>query len=274
MRGQFSKLFIIFGIFLFLGIPCLEGRTHEVASSETFYSISQKYGVSVSDLMSANGIDDPRKLRLGQKLVIPEKGGSAVKVATRVEEKPRAKVVPTTRKKLRVVVDAGHGGKDRGALWGGVSESTLTLKVALLVESNLKARGYEVTMTRRSDQFTSLLKRAELANRYGNAVFVSIHFNATEDRRVRGVETFYASDRGKYLAAGIQDQLAKTLKLRNRGIHFRRYAVLRYTNCPAVLVECGFLSNESERARCVTASYQAGVARAIVAGIERYDRAY
>lgn len=129
-------------------------------------------------------------------------------------------------------------------------------------------------MSRRSDVYVSLSRRAQIANRYSNAIFVSIHFNASNHTSVRGAETFYVGKRGSYLAKSIQSELVKNCKVRNRGIRNRSYAVLRDTNCPAVLVECGFISNSYERSRCKTSSYQAAAARAIVSGIERYDRVY
>jgi N-acetylmuramoyl-L-alanine amidase len=64
------------------------------------------------------------------------------------------------------------------------------------------------------------------------------------------------------------------LKVRDRGYKFKKFSVLSHTLCPAVLVECGFISNSYERSRCKTSSYQAAAARAIVSGVERYDRTY
>ncbi|MCL4158478.1 UNVERIFIED_CONTAM: hypothetical protein GTU68_020588 [Idotea baltica] len=148
------------------------------------------------------------------------------------------------------------------------------MKVARKAEASLKARGYSVTMTRRSDVFLSLTRRAEIANRYRNAVFVSIHFNATKYPSVRGAETFYTGEKGRYLASEIQREMIRKLGVRDRGVRYSRFAVLRKTVCPAVLVECGFISNYKERSRCKTSSYQALTAQAIVAGIERYDRAF
>lgn len=249
------------------------GATHTVKKSETCYSISRKFNVSVTSLMSTNGIKDPRDLRLGQKLKIPSKssaGGKTIKVGAKVSRS----VAPAGKKSLRVVIDPGHGGRDRGAVWGGVRESTLNLRVAQRVEALLKSKGYSVTMVRRSDKYVSLGYRSQIANRYANSIFVSIHFNATRHTSVRGIETFYVGKRGSYLAKCIQSELVKNLKTRNRGIRYRRFSVLRQTNCPAVLAECGFISNSYERSRCVTSSYQAAAARSIVAGIERYDRSY
>lgn len=250
------------------------GATHTVQKSETCYSISRKYKVSVSSLLGANGLKDPRELMLGQKITIPSKRKSSTKSTVRVATKVSRPVAKPRTKALRVVIDAGHGGRDQGAVWGGVREARLNLRVAYRVESALKAKGYNVTMSRRSDVYVSLSRRSAIANRYSNAILVSIHFNATTHTSVRGAETFYIGKRGSYLAKSIQNELVKNLKVRNRGIRYQRYSVLRQTNCPAVLVECGFISNTAERARCNTTTYQATAARSIVAGIERYDRAY
>lgn len=166
-----------------------------------------------------------------------------------------------------VVIDAGHGGKDKGAFWGGVRESQLTLQVAQKLEQLLKQKGLKTAMTRRSDTFVSLGSRVAVANRYGSSVFVSIHFNASTDRRYRGVEAFYAGPAGRKLAQSIQSRLASRLKTSNRGIKQRSYKVLRLTSSPAVLVECGFLSNTTERGRCRTGGYQQTAAQAICDGI-------
>jgi N-acetylmuramoyl-L-alanine amidase len=166
-----------------------------------------------------------------------------------------------------VVIDAGHGGKDKGAFRSGVRESHLTLQMAQRLEVLLKRKGLKTAMTRRSDTFVSLGSRVATANRYRAAVFVSIHFNAYTDSRYRGVETFYGGPAGSKLARAIQTRLASRLKTRNRGVKQRNFKVLRLTKCPAVLVECGFLSHGSERARCRSAAYQQTAAQAICDGI-------
>lgn len=169
-----------------------------------------------------------------------------------------------------VIIDAGHGGKDKGAYWGGVRESTLNLKVARELEACLKRRGIRTVMTRRSDVFISLQARANIANRYRNAVFVSIHSNASRNTRIRGIETYYWGNSGRILASAIQRRLPARVKTLNRGIHRRGLSVLMNTHCPAVLVECGFISNPSERSRFSTAWYQQTTARAIYDALMAY----
>ncbi|MGJ8697556.1 MAG: N-acetylmuramoyl-L-alanine amidase [Verrucomicrobiaceae bacterium] len=243
-----------------------EAKTYTVRPSETLYSIALRNGVKVDALMKANRISDARKLQVGQRLSIPS--GSSTSSRTTTVSKP-------TRKSMRVVLDPGHGGKDKGAYWYGVRESDLNMKVAVKAAAGLKQRGYEVIMTRKSDVFLSLSKRAQVANRYRDSIFISIHFNATPNTRVRGAETFYAGGKkGYYLASAVQKSLVRRLKLVDRGARVARYTVLTETKAPAILVECGFISNAAERARCKTSWYQTACAQAIVDGVEKYDRAY
>ena len=268
MRISFVKKFSILLLLALLTVGVSRATTHKVQQSETFYSIATKYGISVSSLMSMNGVKDPRSLQLGQTLKIPSKSSSVSSTAARTTRSTSVK------RSLRVILDPGHGGRDRGAVWGGVRESDLNMRVATRAESYLKARGYTVILTRRSDSYVSLSRRAQISNQYSNAIFISIHFNASRYTSVRGAEVFYAGKRGQYLAQAIQKEMVSKLNLRNRGASYRPYTVLTQTSSPAVLVECGFISNSSERARCVTSSYQSLAAQAIVAGVERYDRTY
>ena len=127
-------------------------------------------------------------------------------------------------------------------------------------------------MTRRSDTYVSLDARAALANRYRNAIFVSIHFNGSANRSAQGVESFYYSGKGKTLTSSIQRYLRSRSGTKDRGVKRKPYAVLTKTRCTATLVECGFLSNRWENKRCASSSYRATVARAIADGISRYKR--
>lgn len=169
-----------------------------------------------------------------------------------------------------VIIDPGHGGRDKGAFWGGVRESTLALNVAKDLEACLKRRGIRTVMTRRSDVFISLRSRAAIANRYRHAVFVSVHFNACLNTGIRGAETYYWGNQGRILATAIQRRLPGRVKTPNRGARRRGFSVLVNTRCPAVLVECGFISNRGERQRCATRWYQQTAARAIYDALMAY----
>lgn len=175
---------------------------------------------------------------------------------------------------LRVVLDPGHGGSDKGSNWYGVYEKSLNLDVAKRIEELLKEEtGITTVLTRRTDAFVSLEERVAISNREGNSIFVSIHFNGHVNRSITGIETFYyGSSRGRSLATKIQSSLMSRMKTKNRGVHSCMFKVLRTTKAPAALVECGFLSNSWERNRCNQAWIRQALADQIAKGIVAYYR--
>src|ERR1044071_6532129 len=167
-----------------------------------------------------------------------------------------------------VVIDAGHGGYDRGGIPGQrVSEKQMTLDVAQRLRSVLATSGYRVVMTRDSDVFVPLGTRCAIANSYRNAIFVSIHFNSATRRGASGIETYFYSRDSLSLASAIHHYVTGGAPSENRGVRRRGYYVLRKTNMPAVLVECGFLTNPTEAAYAQTASYRQRLAEEIAAGV-------
>jgi N-acetylmuramoyl-L-alanine amidase len=171
---------------------------------------------------------------------------------------------------VTVVIDAGHGGYDRGGIPGqSVSEKDMTLDVARRLKSVLAASGYRVVMTRDSDVFVPLGTRCAIANSYRNAIFVSVHFNSATRRGASGIETYFYSRDSLSLASAIHHYVAGGAPSDNRGVRRRGYYVLRRTNMPAVLVECGFLTNPTEAAYAQNASYRQKLAEAIAAGVGR-----
>src|SRR5215831_9283555 len=146
-----------------------------------------------------------------------------------------------------VVVDAGHGGKDSGAYRRyGPPEKMVALDVAQRLGQKLRESQIKTVMTRDSDVFIPLNDRVVIENKHKNAVFVSIHFNDSRKRRARGFETYYHSGASFDLANRIQQKLMAIPSSANGGVHTANFRVLRLANCPAVLVECGYLSNRSE----------------------------
>jgi len=171
---------------------------------------------------------------------------------------------------VTVVIDAGHGGYDRGGIPGqSVSEKDMTLDVARRLRSVLAASGYRVVMTRDSDVFVPLGTRCAIANSYRNAIFVSVHFNSATRRGASGIETYFYSRDSLSLASAIHHYVAGGAPSDNRGVRRRGYYVLRRTNMPAVLVECGFLTNPTEAAYAQNASYRQKLAESIAAGVGR-----
>lgn len=171
-----------------------------------------------------------------------------------------------------VVIDAGHGGHDRGGSYGRVYEKHLALDTAFRLEKILKRKGFRTVMTRRSDRFVTLSRRAAVGNKYGNSIFVSIHYNYTWKKNISGLETFYYGSRSSPLAKQIQSKMLKRVRAGNRGAKFARYFVLRRAKNPAVLVEGGFVSNSRERARMKKGSFRQGIANGIADGIVAYQQ--
>jgi N-acetylmuramoyl-L-alanine amidase len=169
---------------------------------------------------------------------------------------------------ITVVIDAGHGGHDRGGIPGQrVAEKDMTLDVAQRLRNVLSARGYRVVMTRDSDVFVPLGTRVAIANSYRNAIFVCIHFNATGRRGASGIETYFYSRDSLPLASAIHYYVAGGAPSDNRGVRRRGYYVLRKTSIPSVLVECGFLTNPTEAAYAQSVSYRQKLAEEIAAGV-------
>lgn len=158
-----------------------------------------------------------------------------------------AKVKNTSKIFSTVVVDAGHGGKDSGAYRRyGPPEKMVALDVAQRLNRKLRESQLRTVMTRDSDVFIELNDRVAIENSQKDAIFVSIHFNDSRRRGVRGFETYYHSGASFDLANGIQEKLMTIPHSKNGGVHTANFRVLRNAACPAVLVECGYLSNRSE----------------------------
>ena len=173
-----------------------------------------------------------------------------------------------TSENVTVVIDAGHGGHDRGGIPGQrIAEKDMTLDVAQRLRNVLAASGYRVVMTRDSDVFVPLGTRVAIANSYRNAIFVCVHFNATNRTGASGIETYFYSRDSLPLASAIHHFVVGGAPSGNRGVRRRGYYVLRKTNIPAVLVECGFLTNPTEGAYAQTASYRQKLAEEIAAGV-------
>jgi len=174
-----------------------------------------------------------------------------------------------------IVLDAGHGGHDRGGVPGQrISEKDKTLDVAQRVRRILQADGYRVIMTRDSDVFVPLPTRVAIANSYRGANFVSIHFNCASRIGANGIETYYYRSDSASLAASIHRNVVSGASSENRGIRRRGFYVLRRTSIPSVLVECGFLTNPTEGRLALTGNYRQTLAEQIARGIRRQPAPY
>src|SRR5881398_2073864 len=167
-----------------------------------------------------------------------------------------------------IVIDPGHGGFDRGGIPGQrVPEKMVTLDVSLRLKPLLEKAGYKVVMTRNTDVFVPLGTRVAIANSYPNAVFICVHFNSATRSGANGIETYFYSTESAPLAASIQGAVLGGAPTENRGVRRRGYYVLRRTTIPAVLVECGFLTNPTEAEFAQTTAYRQKLAQEIARGI-------
>src|SRR5438128_2730769 len=172
-----------------------------------------------------------------------------------------------------VVVDAGHGGKDNGAYrkFGG-AEKIANLDVAKRLSRKLRESQLKIVMTRSTDVFIPLEQRVAIENEQKNSIFVSIHFNDSRRRGIHGYETYYHSANSRDLAERIQAKLMTIPHSANRGVHTANFRVLRNAQYPAVLVECGFLSNRLEGGEARDTEYRELLADRIAEAIveQRY----
>ncbi|HEX3816880.1 MAG TPA: N-acetylmuramoyl-L-alanine amidase [Chthoniobacterales bacterium] len=224
---------------------------------------------------------------------------SAIDVAKIIEPVLRPNKIKGAEKIETVVLDPGHGGTDNGASgrWG--SEKTYTLAVALTAREQLLRAGFKVEMTRSGDQDVSLDQRIAFANRFTNAVFISIHFNSSNGGA--GVESYALAPAGVpsdaasethvsaedarwcpgnaddpsniAIAAAVHAAILSHVSTFDRGVRHARFRVLRDIKIPAVLVEAGFLSDAAESAEIATASYRQKLGRAIAQAVTSYNAA-
>lgn len=186
---------------------------------------------------------------------------------------------------LCVVIDAGHGGKDPGAVYknaNGVielAEKDVNLTIANRVYDILLSEGVNVKYTRNTDQFLELKEITDIANNYDADLFVSVHINAMENSPdVSGMMVLYNGDalgnkygiNSKEVAVNIDKQIAAAVNIKDRGIVSRPGLwVLRKTNMPAVLIECAFISNANDRAIMTDETALNAYARSIADGIKQ-----
>ena len=164
-----------------------------------------------------------------------------------------------------IVIDAGHGGHDRGGMPGQrIPEKAYALDVAKRLDSVLRRAGFRTVMTRRGDYFVTLQDRCNISNAQSRAVFVSIHFNGAPNSDAYGIETYYYSGRDSVMLADrIFRNLVSYTGSPGRFVRSRPLYVLSHARHPAVLCELGFLTNRDEARRIDTSSYRQRLAEAI-----------
>ena len=180
---------------------------------------------------------------------------------------------PVRRRIAKVVLDAGHGGKDTGAksVRSGV-EKTIVLDTTLRIARLLEAQNVEVILTRSTDKFITLDERSNISNRRKADLFVSIHADSAANRQARGYTVFVApespSKAARALANAIDKRMA-AMGVSSRGVKkaYKPWRVLMRTKAPAVLIELGFLSNYSDARQLANPAHRQMLARGIAKGI-------
>lgn len=210
-----------------------------------------------------------------------------------------------------VVIDAGHGGHDPGAVHDGLREKDLALEIAQFLRQELAGRGLSIAMTRDRDEFLSLSQRPAIANRLQADLFISVHINANRQSHVAGLEVYYprhsvvtasaswpphvreedvafpsvtirqvlwdlalsqARQESSRLANDVCASMASRLEVPCRWVKPARFVVLREATMPAILVEVGYVSNHEEAARLREPSYRRDIATGIADGVLAYIR--
>ncbi len=259
------------------------------------------------DVIWGNVSEQPQPLEADPKASCPKPSG----VQSAKAAPAQASVAPMpvrTRKKLLVVVDAGHGGKDPGAIGPTkLREKTVTLEIAKQLARFLKRRGVKVVMTRSNDRYISLKERSDLANRLKADLFVSIHANASRNRKANGSQVFIynreASSRHAAEAAQLENQDANYLEIikddlrqsvhelasvnaagfvsqqiGKLGMDVKRierapFYVLAKSHMPSILVETAFISNYKEERQLRSRGFCKKLAQGIFDGVTSYYQA-
>lgn len=180
-----------------------------------------------------------------------------------------------------IILDAGHGGKDKGTSVNGIYESDINLSIVKTLKNELNKHGVDVILTRDNDYDLSspnasrrkksdFDNRIDLINESGADLYLSIHINYLSDSRYYGAQVFYTNGNNE-IAKSIQDIFISNLDspLKERKLNEDIYMYKKLA-VPGVLIECGFLSNDSERSLLISVDYQKKIVDSIVDGLLRY----
>lgn len=252
------------------------------------YNVSRYSETTLKKTLSGTAMNDltiELLPKIGLKLTLPLKPNSLVncymgadarslKISVKAPKPAAITTAPVIIKRKNtgklVVIDAGHGGSDCGAIRNNFNEKDINLDVAKRVEEILLSKGVNVAMTRHKDIAVSLQDRVSFSNDKSADVFVSVHVNASTKPEITGIETHYYRQESIDLAQNVHAQLASNIKSTDRGLFRSKFYVINHTKAPAILVEIGFISNEAERNELLGAHRKQQTAKAIAQGILDY----
>lgn len=197
---------------------------------------------------------------------------------------------PADKKNFIITIDPGHGGYDPGKIGvNNIQEKDVNLAISLILRDILTDSGFTVYLTRDSDvsldtpgatskKNSDLHNRIEIIRTNQSDISVSIHQNSFSDSSVHGAQVFYyfSSDKSNFLADCIEEGISTTISpdTARKSKANDNYILLKNNPCPAVIVECGFLTNENEGTSLSGTEYQTTIAKAIAQGINSYYETY
>ena len=296
-------------------------RQGYLTRAETFYS--HLINSSTNQEIVADASAELQALKPEQKQIVsPRANRAQTQIQTETQSKPKPPAPDTegldpeslTREfgliAKTIVIDPGHGGKDSGALGGGMlHEKSIVLSISEKLREVLTARGYTVLMTRDTNGYIPLRERTQFATQHKADLFLSIHANGSESSQANGIETYYLdvgstdkaseqiaarenadsgysiqelesllkgliqeskSEDSKRLAEHVQQRLVQVTGAADRGVKHARFVVLIGANVPSILIETGFVSNPTEGKKLATPAYQHKIATAIAEGVDKF----
>lgn len=264
---------LLLAAIIFLTVKIIKGKIDERKERETYVEYTGDYKDIWLVDNSVGKVDNGTFYEIEEEINNEaEVNGESEAGQTVDPRKEKYKNIVPGSKRL-VIVDAGHGGYDGGAEGYNVLEKDLNLDIAFKLKDELILRGYTVYMTRTEDEFVGLNQRASLANQQNNPLcLISIHQNSLDasEGSASGMESWtYDRERCKELGDDVIEGATKKTGARNRGTRFRtNLVVTSKTTMPAIIFECGYVTDQEEAAKLADEDYQAKIVEGIVDGID------
>ena len=177
-----------------------------------------------------------------------------------------------TLKGKKILLDAGHGGHDPGAVKLGIREKDITLRLVLQLKKVLESRGATVLLTRKDDSVDLELRDiSSIIAQVNPDIFISIHVNSSPGNLyTSGIQTYFREDGSRMLGHTVHTILVQELKATNMGVFTCRFWVLNNPSVPSLLIETGYITNRPDRKNLLTPAYRERFCQAIADGVEKY----
>jgi N-acetylmuramoyl-L-alanine amidase len=171
-----------------------------------------------------------------------------------------------------IILDAGHGGSDPGAVRAGVQEKAITFAIVCQLKKEFEARGATVFRTRCGDDDVELDERANFVFKHKADLFISVHVNASSRAGTQGIQTYFRTDHSRKFAHTVHAILLMETAAKNQKVHTANFWVINSSSVPSILIETGFITHKGEKEKLNDKRYQRKLIRGIANGVERYYR--